>query len=312
MNITLLSLFFQLQLLGTLENKPVVLCADPAVFHTSVLLSICQIETSNDFSFGLCWSEKSNPSIFDDFTIFNNEQSSFEFRVSDLNPNTIYHFRFFSLDKNGNTIYYSSFQIQTIRELQVGDYYQGGIICYIFAPSDSLFFVPWEQHGLIISKEDLGFAQWGMHGRPISDSTHTGLGFGKLNTEKILKQLGVASVTYYSPNASGLKIVYPCAALLCHEFVSDGYDDWFLPSKGEWEKLYLKLDFLSILALNPNLDYWSSSEVYFTWKFNKDRPRYTKYHHKRAWQVRLRSKELVVYTMASKKNSVLVRAMRYF
>jgi hypothetical protein len=307
----LVGLLLNFQILANNASKDAVLCADPAVFHTSVLLSICQAEPDAAYSYGVCWSQNLNPSIFDAFIIFNEQASSFEFRVTNLEPNTIYNLRFFRMDSNGNADYYGAFQIQTTSELKLGDYYQGGIICYIFKPKDSLY-VSWEQHGLIMSKEDLGYALWGMHGHPIADSTHVELGYGRLNTEKILRQFGAVSGSVYSPNTSGMRIIHPCAALLCDQYVSDGYDDWFLPNKGEWYELYLEFDFLSVLGLSSTDYYWSSSEVYLTWRFRKDKPRYTKYHHRRAWQVRLRARELVVYTMTPKKNVGVVRAMRYF
>ena len=307
----LFGLFLQIQSLAAVQSSAPFLCADPSIFHSSVLLSICQTELGGDYSYGVCWSANPNPSIFDAFTIFNNKDSSFEFRVSALKPNTNYFFQFFKMDKSGQVTYYAPFQVETIRELKLGDYYQGGIICYIYKEKDSLY-IPWEQHGLIISKEDLGYAQWGMHGRPISDSTGLKVGQGKTNTEKIVKQFRSGASTYFAPSLTATSHVNPCAALLCEDYISDGYDDWFLPSRDEWYKLYLEFEFLPALGINPLVDYWTSSEVYFTWRFNKDKPRHTKYHHKRAWQVRVRAKELIVYTMAPKRYSVLVRAMRYF
>jgi hypothetical protein len=311
MTFLLLGIF--LQIIAPNQTKPddVSLCADPTVFHSSVLLSICNINSNTEFAYGICWSDKADPTIFDAFTIFNSSESSLEFRVTKLEPEKQYYLRFFKMTQDGVARYYNPFQIETIRELQLGDYYQGGIICYFYKPKDSLY-VPWEQHGLIMSIDDLGYAQWGMHGRPIADSTNQGMGFGALNTEKILRQLGSVSSTVYSPTTTGMRIIHPCAALLCDQYVSDGYDDWFLPSKGEWYELYLEFDFLTILGLNSMEHYWSSSEVYFTWRFRKDKPRHTTYHHRRAWQVQLRARELVIYTMTPKKNVGLVRAMRYF
>jgi len=311
MTTILLGLLLHFQGLANNTLKDAVLCADPTVFHTSVLLSVCRHETETAYSYGACWSQNLNPSIFDAFTIFNEQASSFEFRVTNLEPNTIYNLRFFRMDSNGNTTYYGAFQIQTTPELKLGDYYQGGIICYLFKPKDSLY-VPWEQHGLIMSKNNLGYAQWGMRGRPIADSTNVEMGYGRLNTEKILRQFNMPSGTVYAPNTYDMRIIHPCAALLCDQYVSDGYDDWFLPSKEEWYELYLEFDFLTVLGLSSTEYYWSSSEVYITWRFRKDKPRHTKSHHRSAWQVRLRARELIVYTITSKKTVGLVRAMRYF
>jgi hypothetical protein len=307
----LLALLLSIQNITYAAPTDAVLCADPVIFHSSVLLSICQNQKDEHHAYGVCWSSNPNPTLFDAFTIFSSSEPSFEFRVTNLEPEKQYYLRFFKMTQDGITTYYNPFQIETIRELKLGDYYQGGVICYLFKPKDSLY-VPWEQHGLIMSKDDLGYAQWGMRGRPIADSTHVEMGYGRLNTEKILRQFGAVSGSVYSPTTTGMRIIHPCAALLCDQYVSDGYDDWFLPSKGEWYELYLEFDFLTILGLSSHEYYWSSSEVYITWRFRKDKPRHTKSHHRSAWQVRLRARELVVYTITSKKIVGLVRAMRYF
>lgn len=307
----ILGLFFQfLSSADAAQNAP-VLCADPSVFHSSILLSICHENASPELTYGVCWSENPEPTIFDAFFLFKSNESSFEFRIMNLKPQTNYQLRFFSLEQNGIATYYAPLQIETIRKLEIGDYYQGGVICYLFKPEDSLY-VDWEQHGLIISKEDLGHAAWGMHGQPIADSTSVALGQGSVNTAKIVRQLGTGSASFYAPITSGLRIVHPSAALLCRQYISDGYDDWFLPSKNEWYTVFLKYDSLLVLGLSTSEDYWSSSEVYLTWRFKKDKPRHTKYHHKRAWQTRIRSQSLILYTMSPKKTAILVRAMRYF
>ncbi len=90
--------------------------------------------------------------------------------------------------RNGTTNYFSPFEVQTIRELNLGDYHQGGIVCYIYKPKDSLY-VSWEQHGLIISKEDLGYAAWGVHGKPIAGGTAIALGHGKITRKKYSSNL---------------------------------------------------------------------------------------------------------------------------
>ncbi len=306
-----LMLFQQLES-SQFETAAVMLCADPVAYHTSIVIPVCYDKSEEDVSFGICWSTAPNPTIFGPFTIFNQPEETFEFRVESLTPNTPYYFSFFKMYRNGTTDYFSPFEVQTIRELKLGDYHQGGIVCYIYKPKDSLY-VPWEQHGLIISKEDLGYAAWGMHGKPIAEGTSIALGHGKANTEKILKQFGSVSGTVFSTNTTSMRIIHPCAALLCDQYVADGYDDWFLPSKGEIDALYVEnYDHNDYFGLNPNESYWTSSEVFISFKLDKTKRKDSTSHHRRAWQSRIRSQSLIVYTMVLKKSNGLVRAMRYF
>lgn len=314
MNALILGLFLLFQQVGhvSYEKQVVMLCADPVAFHNSMILPICFDQTNPEFSYGVCWSEHANPSIFNAFTIFNNPAQIFEFRVESLTPNTHYFLSFFKMSRDGTTTYFSPFEVQTMLEVKLGDYYQGGFVCYNYKPTDSLY-VPWEQHGLIISKEDLGYASWGMHGKSIADSTSNALGHGRINSEKILKQMGAVSSTFYSSNTTGMGIIHPSAAVLCDQYVSDGWDDWFLPSKGELDALYVEnYDSNSPFGLKPNESYWTSSEVFISFQLDKTKRKETKSNHRRAWQARIRSQNLIIYTMAPKKSSGLVRAMRYF
>jgi hypothetical protein len=313
MTAIILSIFlqFQTQVLNT--SKPLALCADPTVFHTSVLLSICSENKNAALAYGICWSENPNPSIFDAFTIFNADSNNFEFRVKNLKPETQYYFSFFELDKSGASTYFNAFQVSTLRELKIGDYYQGGIICYLFKPKDSLLYVAGEQHGLIISKEDLGYAYWGQYGIPIADSTSIDLGQGKINSDKIRKEQGENVTSQYAPNTTNLRIIYPSAAILCHQYSSDGYSDWFLPSKGELDALYAEnYNSNAMFGINPSESYWTSSEVFISFKLDKTKRKETTSNHRRAWQAQIRYQNLIIYTMVPKKSSGLVRAMRYF
>lgn len=313
MNAIILSIFLQFQTQVLIASKPLVLCADPTVFQTSVLLSICSENKNTALAYGICWSENPNPSIFDAFTIFNADSNNSEFRAKNLKPETLYYFSFFELDQSGASTYFNAFQVNTLRELKLGDYYQGGNICYLYKPKDSLLYIAGEQHGLIISKEDLGSAYWGQHGIPIADSTSIALGQGKLNSDKIRKQQGGNVASQYASNTTNLRIIYPSAAILCHHYSSDGYSDWFLPSKGEFDALYVEnYNSNTMFGINPNESYWTSSEVFVSFKPDKTKRKETTSNHRRAWQARIRSQNLIFYTMAPKKSSGLVRAMRYF
>lgn len=304
-------LFFPSAVQLELEDAALSLCASPVAFHKQIVLSICKNEIRNGEKYGICWSENPSPSIFNRFVLFRDTSTSFEHKIQDLIPNTTYYFSFFRLTIDGKTTYFQPFEAQTMRELKLGDFYQGGIICYIYKPKDALY-IEGEQHGLILSKEDLGYAKWGMHGKPIESGTSVKIGAGSTNTEKIIKQYGPLSSMQFSSNNNTLQILHPCAAWLCAQYESGGWEDWFLPSKGEFEALYLEYDHIPNLGLNSIESYWSSSEVFFSYKLDREKRKESTSHHRRAWQTRVRSQNLIIYTMTLKKTRGLVRAMRYF
>ena len=90
-----------------------------------------------------------------------------------------------------------------------------------------------------------------------SNCTKTEVGFGKMNTELLIKTMGETAYT-----DSGSTSLY--AARLCDllEYTKDGktFDDWFLPSRDE---LFLALTNLNWYTTGPSYEvlYWSSSEV---------------------------------------------------
>ncbi len=128
------------------------------------------------------------------------------------------------------------------KKMFVGQTYGGGIIFYV---DDS------GEHGLIASVDD-GDSQrteWGCYNAPVED-TEVGVGTGQENTKKII-------VSCRTGNAK-------IAARLCNEFVSEGFSDWFLPSKEELNLLYEQKE---IIGGYEHGYYWSSSEFdqHFAW-----------------------------------------------
>jgi hypothetical protein len=121
----------------------------------------------------------------------------------------------------------------------LGGKYGGGIIFYIDGSGD---------HGLIAATSDQSSAMlWGCFGNSIS-GTHGAIGSGKPNTEAIANGCNQAET----------------AAFICHNLVLNGFNDWFLPSKGELNQMYIQRTFISGFA---NDEYWSSTEydVYTSW-----------------------------------------------
>ena len=305
---------FSLALGQESERLPdIEVCAEPLRFHKKIELALCINSTPNDYAIGLCWHTEPEPTIFNPFVIFNAPKEKFEHTVKELQPNTTYFFQFFKLFSDGRVTYFSAFSVATRPEIKVGAYHQGGIVAYLYKPGDSLY-IEGEQHGLILAKEELGYAAWGMPGQAIDGGTSRKAGNGRKNTEAIVKQYGGASAQTSSIGNSGdLRIIHPCAALLCSNYSNDGWTDWFLPSKGDWELIFPKLDSLKTMNLSHAETYWSSSEVFFSWRLSKKkRSRPTKSQFKKAWQIQYASSSLMISSMRLKESTARVLPMRYF
>lgn len=137
------------------------------------------------------------------------------------------------------------------RQLTIGMDYLGGKIAYILQAGDPGYdaSVP---HGLIAATEDqsLGIV-WISGGSTQSTSvlggTGTALGTGSSNTDNIIAQAVAAGNNTLTSYAAGLARAHN----------GGGYNDWYLPSKDELNKLYLNRVAIGGFADD---DYWSSSE----------------------------------------------------
>lgn len=179
---------------------------------------------------------------------------------------------------------------------QIGQYYLGGILAYIFKPGE-LRYDANRIHGIIAAKNDLKigtsfFIRWDKGIKSVL-ANGTIIGSGFTNTNTIISAYGANDTSY--------------AAGLARAYNGGGYNDWFLPSKDELNALYLNKNKIGIsfyiygeqnkIIQSGFVDnwYWSSSE-YFTG---------------RVWIQRFTDgAQNIGYTGSSEQN--YVRAIRYF
>jgi hypothetical protein len=115
----------------------------------------------------------------------------------------------------------------------IGQSYGGGIIFYIDGTG---------QHGMICATSDQSIeAEWGCYSTLIG-GTSDAIGSGQANTIAILNGCSEAGI----------------AARICDDLVLNGYSDWFLPSKDEFQQIYLQKNVIG--GFINGYAYWSSSE----------------------------------------------------
>jgi hypothetical protein len=255
----------------------------PLGVSTSNISSISQTSAisggsiSNDggstiLSKGLCWSStNSNPTTLNTYNNIGTGIGSFSSTISGLVPNTNYYVRAYATNSVG-TAYGSVVNFTTNPNLTIGTAYQGGIIGYIFVQGDSGY-ISGETHGLIVSTYNISTgAAWGCSGTSINTGTSLGTG---LNNTNLINNSCISSST---------------AAALCLNYISGGYNDWYLPSYSELNLLYQnKL----IIGGFSSSYYWTSSQISST----------------SAWSIIFSNGSFV---NTSKSNLMYVRAIRKF
>ena len=187
-----------------------------------------------------------------DFTGTISQSGSGSITVSGLTTGTAYTFTVTATNAIGTSAASdASNSVTTTSEVpMVGDFYQGGVVFYIFESGDTGY-IAGETHGLIAAEADQSIAlQWYNGSYVTTGATGTAIGTGAANTTAIISVQG--SETSY-------------AARLARAYTGGGYTDWFLPSKDELNLMYQNIGQGDDLGLGNvgNFDvkyYWSSTE----------------------------------------------------
>ena len=185
---------------------------------------------------GICWSTTINPSItnYHQADILGGN-GGYYCNLYGLQANTPYHVRAYATNSAG-TAYGNDVTFTTL-SFTLGHTFGGGLIFYLDLSGQS---------GLISADQDQSTgAQWGCSGTDIPGCYGTAIGTGQSNTNAIVNGCNDAGI----------------AAKLCNDLERNGYDDWFLPSIDELNKMYLNLkQAIPSLGGFANDYYWSSSE----------------------------------------------------
>jgi uncharacterized protein (TIGR02145 family) len=182
---------------------------------------------------GVAYGLTSNPTTSGTITTDGSGVGSFVSTLTGLTPSTTYYVRAYATNSVG-TAYGNEIGFST-SSLSIGMTYAGGIVFDLDSTG---------QHGLVCAPTDQGNYEWGCYRNMSIPNTSISIGTGSSNTINIV---------------SGC-LQRPIAASVCSDLVLNGYSDWFLPSQGELQLMYSRLDSQGLGGFNTWGWYWSSTE----------------------------------------------------
>lgn len=112
-----------------------------------------------------------------------------------------------------------------------------------------------------VSLEEFEDLNWGCHTSGIPNSNNEAIGFGRINTEEIVKFHDAFDNYYDDPShCNDQNDDGTVAAKFCDQYVSNGFEDWHLPSSGEVVEMYNTLHLNGISPFNEEVLHWSSTQ----------------------------------------------------
>lgn len=213
-----------------------------------------------------------------------NENNSFEPKLG-TDVGTAYDYRVYKPKPANSTITITQDFVH-----KIGEFYEGGVIFKLWKDSMNV------EHGLIVSITNVSTGiQW---------SNVTKSVIGKPAFDKVIGLNNLAGIINQKGHISS-------AAFICDQFVSNGKDDWYLPSMAELDyimevALDLNRAFKSIKGaenIKPNVFHWTSTEydAYHAYAFCMHQE-HSKGEKRIEWKT----------TDALKTNCYAVRAVRSF
>jgi hypothetical protein len=195
---------------------------------------------------GVCWSTSPSPTIADSFASSGPGSGDFVTQITGLAQQTLYYARAYVTNGAG-TFYGNEISFTTLEwSPQIGEYFEGGHIFYLDGTG---------LNGMVISQANQvsDNAAWGCTGQFITGAGGTAVGTGESNTSNIAAQCQDFNV----------------AAQVCADLVEEGYDDWFLPSKEEFQLAWDNVTPLGYGVQPGTWQYWTSTQIneYEAWFF---------------------------------------------